>query len=162
LRIFLTVAAVGTALISVASPAFAALGGRAETVDTDRARLHARLNRSNLATSTQNELTLNDGTVTRQFTNAEGVVFAVSWNGPMRPDLRQIFGTYYPRLQSAAAKTARLHARVAFSANDADFVVRSGGHPGAFWGYAILPAKVPAGFDASRLVGQPQTEVLGR
>jgi hypothetical protein len=158
----MTVAAVGAALISIASPAFAALGGKAETVDTDRARLHARLNRSNLATSTQNDLTLNDGTVTRQFTNADGVVFAVSWSGPMRPDLRQIFGNYYPRLQSAAAKTARLHARMAFSANDADFVVRSGGHPGAFWGYAILPTKVPASFDASRLVGQPQTEVLGR
>jgi len=162
LRFLLTVVAVGVSLVSLAPPAFAALGGRAETVDTDRARLHARLNRSNLATAIQNDLTLNDGTVTRQFTNADGVVFAVSWNGPMRPNLRQLFGDYYPRLQSAAAKTARLHARLAFSANDADFVVRSGGHPGAFWGYAILPGKVPAGFDASRLVGQPKTEVLGR
>lgn len=162
MRIFLTVAAVGTALLSIAPPAFAALGGKADTVDTDRARLHARLSRSAVAGSTQHDLTLNDGTVTRQFTNPDGVVFAVSWNGPMRPNLRQIFGDYYPRLQSAAAKTARLHARLAFSANDADFVVRSGGHSGAFWGYAVLPGKMPAGFDASHLVAQPQAGVLGQ
>ena len=162
MRFFLTAAAVGIALISMAPPAFAALGGKAATVDTDRVRLHARLSRSALAGSTQNDLTLNDGTVTRQFTNADGVVFAVSWNGPMRPNLRQLFGDYYPRLQSAAAKSARLHARLAMSANDSDFVVRSGGHPGAFWGYAILPGRVPAGFDASRLVAPPQAGVLGQ
>jgi len=162
LRFFLTVVAVGVSLVSLAPPAFAALGGRTETVDTDRVRLHARLNRTTVAGGAQHDLTLNDGTVTRQFTNADGVVFAVSWNGPMRPNLRQLFGDYYPRLQSAAAKTARLHARLAFSANDADFVVRSGGHPGAFWGYAVLPGKVPAGFDASRLVAPTQAGRLGQ
>ncbi|MBW8735162.1 MAG: DUF2844 domain-containing protein [Asticcacaulis sp.] len=162
MRFFLTLAAVGVVLFSSAPQAFAALGGKTASVDTDRVRLHARDSRSVLAGMTQNDLTLGDGTVTRQFTNPDGVVFAVSWNGPMRPNLRQLFGDYYPRLQTAAAKTASLHARLAFSANDADFVVRSGGHPGAFWGYAVLPARVPAGFDASRLVAQPQTEVLGK
>ncbi len=162
MRFFLTVAAVGTVLLSLASPAFAALGGKAASIDTDRVRLHARISRSVAVGATQNDLILNDGTVTRQFTNAAGMVFAVSWNGPMRPNLRQLFGDYYPRLQAAASRTNRLHARLAFTASDADFVVRSGGHPGAFWGYAVLLNQVPAGFDASRMVGQPQTEVLGR
>ena len=161
---FSLTAAIGVALISLASQAHAELGGKAATVDNDRVHLHARISHSAPASGgvTQTEMTLGDGTVTRQFTSSAGVVFAVSWNGPMRPNLRQLFGGYYSRLQSASAKTARLHARAAFTANDSDFVVRSGGHPGAFWGYAILPAQVPAGFDASRLVGQPATEVLGQ
>ncbi len=164
MRFFLTVAAIGVVYASMAPMAHAELGGKAATVDADGVRLHARLRRSATAAAgvTQHDLTLGDGTVTRQFTNSAGVVFAVSWNGPMRPDLRQLFGGYYSRLQSAAARTARLHARAAFTANDSDFVVRSGGHPGAFWGYAVLPDRMPAGFDASRLVGQPETEVLGR
>lgn len=164
MRFFPTVAALGVVLTITALPAHAELGGKAASVDTDRVRLHARVSRSAVAAAgvTQHDLTLGDGTVTRQFTNSGGMVFAVSWNGPMRPNLRQLFGGYYPRLQSAAAKTARLHARAAFIANDTDFVVRSGGHPGAFWGYAVLPGQVPAGFDASRLVGQPATEVLGQ
>lgn len=162
MRIFLTIAALGAVLLSTASPASAALGGKADSVDADRVRLHARISRAAVAGGAQNDLTLNDGTVTRQFTNAGGVVFAVSWNGPMRPNLRQLFGDYYPRLQSAAARTARMHARAAFTASDSDFVVRSGGHPGAFWGYAVLPDKVPAGFDASRLIAQPARGSLGQ
>lgn len=150
--------------MTMTSQAHAELGGKAASVDNDRVRLHARISRSAVTSTnvTQHDLTLADGTVTRQFTNSAGVVFAVSWNGPMRPNLRQLFGAYYPRLQSAAAKTARLHARMAFTANDNDFVVRSGGHPGGFWGYAVLPAQVPADFDASRLVGQAASEGLGQ
>jgi len=163
LRFFPT-AVLGAALITLAPQAHAELGGKAASVDNDGVRLHARINRQVAASAhvTQHDLTLGDGTVTRQFTNSAGTVFAVSWNGPMRPNLRQLFGSYYPRLQSAAAKTARLHARVAFTANDADFVVRSGGHPGAFWGYAVLPGQVPSDFDASRLVGPRATEGLGQ
>jgi hypothetical protein len=32
-----------------------------------------------------------------------------------------------------------------------DFVLRSGGHSGAFWGVAYLPAEIPAGFSAGDL-----------
>ncbi len=140
-------------VLALAPQAHAALGGKTATVDSDRAKFHAVLARSSDRTGaiTTHQMTLGDGGVTREFTGSDGTVFAVSWNGPMRPNLRQLFGDYYPRFQAANVQTGRIRMRRALAANSADFVVRSGGHPGAFWGYAVLNAKVPAGFDPSQL-----------
>ena len=140
-------------VLGLAPQAHAALGGKASTVDTDRAKFRAVLARSTDRTGAiiTHQLTTGDTTVTREFTGSDGTVFAVSWNGPMRPNLRQLFGDYFPRFQAANAQTGRIHMRRALAANDPDFLVRSGGHPGAFWGYAVLTKKVPAGFDASQL-----------
>ena len=140
-------------VLGLAPQAHAALGGKVASVDNDRAKFHAVLARSSDRTGaiTTHQLTLGDSGVTREFTGSDGTVFAVSWNGPMRPNLRQLFGDYYPRFQAANAQTGHIRMRRALAANDPDFVVRSGGHPGAFWGYAILTTKIPAGFDASQL-----------
>ena len=54
-----------------------------------------------------------------------GKVFAVTWQGPRPPDLRQLFGSYFEPFQSAAAAQSRpgMHRQV--SVAQADFVVHA-------------------------------------
>lgn len=153
MSVYKSVLALGVGLVVaagvVAAPAQAALGGKSASVETDRQHLKARMSRSVAAGFTTQDLTTDDGTVTREYISSAGTVFAVTWNGPMRPDLKQVFGAYYDRFQAANAN--RGPGRRALRADLLDFVVRSGGHSGDFWGFAYLPLETPAGFDLSLL-----------
>lgn len=135
--------------VGVAAPAWAALGGKSASVEADRLQLKARMSRATATGYTVQDLTTDDGTVMRQYLSPAGTVFAVTWAGPMRPDLKQLFGAYYDRFQAANAN--RGPGRRPLSADQLDFVVRSGGHSGDFWGFAYLPFETPAGFDRSLL-----------
>jgi len=145
---FAAMAAIVLCLV-VALPARASLGQAKASVDADVTHFKARLKSTASATYTVHELAGDGGMVTREYTNGSGVVFAVSWDGPARPDLQQLFGTYFPRFQADVHSRARVHQ--ALRADDIDFVVRTGGHPGHMWGYALLPDQVPQGFMAEIL-----------
>jgi hypothetical protein len=134
-----------------AAPASAALGEAYVSVEADRARLTARLSSTTAATHAVQTLTLANGGVAREYTRGDGIVFAVSWRGPGRPDLRQLLGGYFDQFQSDNALRAGRRARRPLAVNRADFIVQSGGHPGAFWGVAYLPRMAPAGFSLSDL-----------
>ena len=87
----------------------------------------------------------------REFTRADGAVFAVAWQGPARPDLRQALGPYFDKLNAANPPRIRGGRHVPLSANQPDLVVRSGGHSGAFYGVAYVPGMVPAGVSPANL-----------
>jgi len=89
----------------------------------------------------------NGGTV-KEYSRFDGTVFAVTWLGPGRPDLRQLLGSHFRALQTDNVRKGP-RTRRPLSVNRTDFVVQSGGHSGAFWGVAILPAATPAGFTAA-------------
>jgi hypothetical protein len=135
--------------LAAAAPAQASLGARRASIDADVGHLRARLKSTAQATYTEHDLTGDGGMVTREFTNGAGTVFAVSWSGPVRPDLQQLFGDYFPRLQADTQGRSRM--RRPLRADDIDFVVRTGGHPGAMWGFAVLPGEVPQGFPMEAL-----------
>ena len=134
--------------LALSAPAHATLGGKAATIDTDRSRLNARMaSRAEHTTFTIHEMTQDNGTVTREFVRPDGTVFAVSWQGPQRPNLRQLFGdSYFTRFQSDNKTNPRIRMRRALASNHSDFVVRTGGHSGAFWGFAYLPQTAPGDF----------------
>ncbi len=136
--------AAALACFAITAPAQASLGAPQASVNTDVAHLRAQLKSTPAGTYTMHELTGDGGMVTREFTNSAGTVFAVSWSGPVRPDLQQLFGDYFPRLQADTHARARL--RRPLRADDIDFVVRTGGHPRAMWGFALLPAEMPQDF----------------
>lgn len=140
-------------IVSVSAPAHATLGGKASTIENDRIRMVGRKTAQTVQGDiTRHEITLESGTVTRQLTRADGTVFAVSWQGPMRPNLNQLFGAgYYKRFQNDNAPVGRTRMRRALTSTHSDFVVRTGGHSGAFWGFAFLPQAAPAGFSAQSL-----------
>ena len=86
------------------------------------------------------------GTMIREYVNASGTVFAVAWDGPWLPDLRQVLGDHFDRYQ--AIMQSRQHARTGRGAvviDEPGLVVQMSGHPRAFTGRAYLPALLPAG-----------------
>jgi len=135
----------------LSAPAQAALGGAYESVEADRVHLAARLNSTPAATHTVHALTLANGGVAREYARGDGTVFAVAWHGPGRPDLRQLLGGYFDRFQAENGLRAGRRARRPLSSGHTDFMVQTGGHPGAFWGVAYLPHMAPAGFSTKEL-----------
>jgi hypothetical protein len=140
-------------LTIVPSSAFAALGGSVTSVDADRVHVQGALMRivRNDAFALH-EIRSASGTMIREYVNGSGTVFAVVWDGPWLPDLRQVLGDHFDRYQAAmrarqSAKTG--HGVVAI--NDGGLVVQMSGHPRAFTGRAYVPALMPAGMQPESL-----------
>ena len=137
---------------SVPAPALAVLGGVRESVVADQTHMRASGQAVPRASHTRTDLTLPNGGQVHEFTNAGGQVFAVTWRGPGKPDLRSLLGPHFADLQSASlapyphgAHRPRLSRRPA-AVNRTDLKIQTGGHMGWFWGVAYLPALAPAGF----------------
>ena len=148
----LSVAAALASLLvaSLAPPAHAALGEPALSVAADQTRLQAGLRAVNAgALYSTHELQTSAGTTVREFVTPGGVVFAVSWHGPFKPDLRQLLGRSYD-LYAQAPRTPG-SARAGLSLDSKALVLRSGGRMRAFAGVAYLPALMPAGVTAGDL-----------
>ena len=124
-----------------AAPALAWLGGDAASVEIDRLHLKATLDTASAATHTRYELHTPSGTVVTQFVSPAGRVFAVAWEGPAMPDLKQVLSDYFPRYVAASGSQGPGKRVV----EAPDFVVQSSGHMRAFFGRAYLPESLPQG-----------------
>jgi hypothetical protein len=147
----LACAAAAGASLGAALPAYAFLGGAYSSVSADRAHLAARLQTSAAATHTLHTLTLANGGMVHEFSRSDGTVFAVTWRAPGRPDLRQLLGEHFTTVQADNANRKGRLRRMPLMVNRSNFVMLTGGHPGAFWGVAFLPQSAPAGFSPSEL-----------
>jgi Protein of unknown function (DUF2844) len=140
------------AWLAAGSQAEAALGRARDSVEADRIHLSARMASTTLANHTVHTLTLPNGGVVREYMRSDGTVFAVSWRGPGRPDLRQLLGDSFDTLQAdQAARVGRRARHTPLSVARSDLIIHSGGHPGAFWGFGYLPHEAPAGFSGKDL-----------
>lgn len=149
----------------VAGPAQASLGGDLASVSRDRAALGAStadasgsaaqsVRRSSTSGSalayTVHRLVTPAGVTVSEFLDASGAVFAVSWNGPLIPDLRQLLGDYFPAYSDAlAARLATGQQRGSVALEVDALVVRSSGRMRAFSGIAYLKDKLPDGVSAA-------------
>jgi hypothetical protein len=138
-------------LIAALSPciAGAALGEPEASVQTDGAMLHGSIKTTEHASYRLHEIQLPSGTALREFVSSDGKVFAVAWNGPNVPNLRQTFGRYFDTYVTAARAKHSGHTHLQIQQND--FVVQSIGHMRAFAGRAYLPQAVPSGVDLGEL-----------
>ena len=93
------------------------------------------------STYTIHEIQTPAGTTVREYVSRQGMVFAVAWQGPLMPDLRQALGQYFDRY--AAAASARRPGRRPVAVRESDLVVQSGGRMRSFYGRAYLPKLVP-------------------
>jgi hypothetical protein len=125
--------------------ATAALGEPEASVQTDVARLHASIKINARAGYRVHEMDLPSGTRMREFVGMDGQVFAVAWNGPAIPNLRQTFGRYFDSYLSAAKGKHAAHSPLQI--RQSDLVVQSSGHMRAFAGRAYLPQSIPSGVD---------------
>lgn len=97
--------------------------------------------------------TLPTGTVVREFVNKQQVVFAVVWQGPVKPDLALFFGDHYTAYQQAVsgARAAGQRGGV-IQLRRSELVLVSRGRMGHFEGFAYLPALVPEGVNITTLL----------
>jgi hypothetical protein len=134
-----------------AERAHAALGGDAASVVADTAEMHGVAHATLLQQYEIQEITNDGGLRVREFLNRNGVVFAVTWNGPVVPDLRTLLGTSFDSyvVQLSALRHPGTHRslRLASSA----LVVESGGHMRAYSGRAYLPLLLPAAASPANL-----------
>jgi hypothetical protein len=95
------------------------------------------------------EIQLPSGTVMREFVAPNGSVFAVAWQGPTRPDLRQALGQYFDAF--ASAPRSKLSDRRHLQIQQGDLVLQSGGHMRALSGRAYLQSAIPSGVNLGDL-----------
>lgn len=134
-------------LLTTASfSAHATLGGDSSSIETDRVSLGAQTPAgiSTTATHSVYQLALPSGTAVRQFVSASGIVFAVVWSGPFKPDLRQILGRHFDTMLAYQADAT--HAgNPRNTVNEGNLVIESGGRMRDFFGRAYLQHELPAG-----------------
>jgi Protein of unknown function (DUF2844) len=137
-------------IASVAQPCVAALGENEASVEVDRMAMAARVLRQAQPSYSVHTLTTQTGVQIRQYVNATGSVFAVRWDGPFMPDLRQLLGGHFDALVREEARVPHAgHSKVTVSSPEV--VIHSGGHMRSFHGFAYRPADFPAGVSPSEL-----------
>lgn len=149
-RLRVTCSALALALLPLGTaPAWAHLGGDVASVQADTTALRAQLRTTPTVEYDVHQLST-DGLVVHEYSTRQGQVFAVTWQGPFKPDLRQLLGSYFATYQSAAGqKLAGSHN--VFSLSRPDVVVVSTGHIRAFQGMAYIPALLPTGVSVQQL-----------
>jgi hypothetical protein len=132
------------ALVTAALPGWAVLGGSADSVVTDQLKFQAKRAVVETQDYTLHVISLDDGTLIREYVTPAGKVFGVSWSVPTIPDLTQLLGSYNAEFQSAVHSKAGRRSRAA-AVHDSDLVVESSGHMRAFYGRAYLNSMLPSG-----------------
>jgi len=123
--------------------ASATLGEPEVSVQTDVQELRGSIKEADHGSYRVHEIQLPSGTMVREYSGVDGIVFAVTWNGPFMPNLRQTLGRYFDSY-AAAAKTGRAdHHRL--QVEQSDLVIQVSGHMRAFTGRAYLPQAIPGG-----------------
>ena len=127
-------------------PAAASLGGTADTVQADRARMQASLRMTKKDLYAVHELSAPNKVVVREFVSPTGIVFGVAWQGPTRPDLQQLLGGYFQHFAEVTQtqKSTGIRRRQ-MRVKEEGLVVEGGGHARAFVGRAYVPQLVPSG-----------------
>lgn len=141
----------------LSTTASAKLGGSVSSVTADRGRMAISMNSVAMGRYTRHDLKRPNGGAVREFTNADGTVFAVTWSGPGKPDLQTLLGPYFSTFQASSVSTARqMHSlRRPPQVAQRDLQIQAGGHMGWFHGVAYIPSLAPAGFSVGDLAAQP-------
>jgi hypothetical protein len=141
------------AVLSVLGPriAGATLGEPEVTVQNDVAQLRASIKSSEDRVGYRvHEIQLSDGILLREFVAPNGNVFAVAWNGPTQPNLRQALGKYFDVLRSAPRPKFVDHRHLQIQ--QGDLVVQGSGRMRAgFSGRAYLASAIPSGVNLEDL-----------
>ncbi|MGA7778321.1 MAG: DUF2844 domain-containing protein [Paraburkholderia sp.] len=90
-----------------------------------------------------------DGITVREYVLPNNVVFAVTWQGPVRPDMRALLGSYFPNYVSGGEE--RLRGTGALVLSNGELQIESAGRPSHFLGMAYLPRLMPADLRANNL-----------
>jgi Protein of unknown function (DUF2844) len=145
-------AALISATLLSALPAFAGLGEESTSIDADQAHVQGARRITQAANYTVHEITAPTRTIVREYVAPSGQVFGVAWQGPTPPDMRQILANYFETFRQAAEAQTNSHTgRRPLVINDPELVMHSGGHMRSFSGHAYIPAMLPQGVTAETI-----------
>ena len=140
------------AILLLPFPVLASLGGNVTSVQEDQAKMQASLRSTSGNSYTVHEMQTPSGVAVKEYVSPSGKVFAVTWEGPFHPDLRQLLGTYFDQyVQAVQAQQARQRGRGPVLIQQAGLVVQISGHFRAVRGSAYLPQMMPVGVHAEEL-----------
>ncbi|HEV3308511.1 MAG TPA: DUF2844 domain-containing protein [Candidatus Sulfotelmatobacter sp.] len=135
--------------LSSAFPAWATLGGNFASVQSDQSHLRGNLRTTTTASYTVHEIQSASGTMVREYVSPQGKVFAIGWQGPWPPDMRQLLGSYFDQyVQAAKAQNTARVGRGSLRIEQPGLVVHMGGHIHSFVGRAYVPGMLPSGVRA--------------
>ncbi len=141
----------GSALFC-ASEAQAVLGETVDTVKADQVRFGGARRQSAVQRMTTHEISLADGSIIKEYVNAAGVVFAVSWRSRLKPDLAKLLGSNFTLLAAGNTVSSGVaSSKMQRSVRQTNLVLHQGGRMNAFAGLAYVPNLVPKGLDADTL-----------
>ena len=127
----------------------ASLGGDATSVQTDREKMQGALRSSSGAAYTLHEIQASTGVAVKEYLSPAGKVFAVSWQGPVHPDLRQLLGTYFEQYtQAVQAERAHRRGHGPLRIEQPGLVIQLEGHMRSYRGRVYVPQMLPAGVHA--------------
>ena len=137
--------------------AHAELGGSAASVQADGAHIGTRIATVAKGSYSRHDITRANGGVVREFTNAKGQVFAITWSGPGKPDLRTLLGRHFSTLQASGNTIGRtMHSlRRPLQVSQPDLQIQTSGHMGWFRGVAFIPSLAPSGYSTNDLAQEP-------
>jgi hypothetical protein len=134
-------------VIALSLPVAAELGGDEVSIAADQVQLRASIARMIKAEPyTMYEIQAASGTTVREYVSSAGTVFAVSWQGPSKPDLKQLLGSYFDELQSPFQSTPVRRGPIVI--RQSRLVFEMGGHMRSFAGRAYIPQLLPTGISA--------------
>lgn len=142
MKVAIQLAIAAAALVSL--PAFATLGENSASVTADKLALSATMTTSTQSGYTDYALTLANGIIVHEFVNSANQVFEVTWNGRgMRPDMKQILGSYFSHFGVQSKEARRPLSRRADRTGH-NFEMHSAVHNRWFTGTAHVPSMIPS------------------
>jgi len=140
------------AVLGMAFPAFASLGGTLDSVSFDQSQMKATTRLNETGSYSVYEMQSPAGTIVREYVSPAGRVFGVAWQGPFIPDLRLLLGSYFEQYSEAARTQRESHiGRRPLKIEEPGLVVQTAGHMRAYWGRAYDPALLPTGLGANEI-----------
>jgi hypothetical protein len=151
-RMHMPAAVLGLTLALSATQALAALG-QAPSIAPPSSAASAPAARTLAATSVpraglyiSHSQQLENGTVVQEYATPAGLVFAVSWRGPVLPDLSLLLGEFFSGYKLETDQARALGKRGSpVNLMSKKLIVRSTGRMRSFAGYAYAPELIPAG-----------------
>ena len=132
-------------VIGASIGASASLGDSSASIAADHAQLRGTLRVRHQAECDVHEMVAAGGVVLREYVAPNGMVFAVSWQGPAVPDMKQALGIYFERFLDAQRRIPR----GALILREPGLVLEMSGHMRSFSGRAYVPEMMPKGVRAA-------------
>jgi hypothetical protein len=129
----------------------ATLGESEDSIDSDKTAIEA----TGFSTAVHNGYTVrelrSDAVTLREYVTPGGIIFAISWNGQIHPDLTPLLGSYAGEYRRALQQTLREPGSRRLHVQTNRIMVEKWGQMRNLQGRAYIPALIPPGVNLDEI-----------